>query len=194
MKTLTKDLTLAEIIEAYSTLGKEGHILTVNLEGLTASCARVSKRARFGQKQVFGYRFRSEERLVEYILDFYNGKVQSSINAEKEKAERKAKDLEARKNVNVGDIFCYSWGWEQTNIDFYQVVVKKGSASVAVRPINHETVEETSWASENCRAVPNSFCGEAETVRLSGAYFKRSCGVACKMEDPTEKRYRSWYA
>lgn len=33
-----------------------------------------------------------------------------------------------RESLRVGDILYSSWGWEQTNIDFYQVVAIRGSA------------------------------------------------------------------
>lgn len=39
-------------------------------------------------------------------------------------------------NVKVGDLFCSSWGYDQTNIDFFQVVALVGSASVRVRQVN----------------------------------------------------------
>ena len=38
--------------------------------------------------------------------------------------------------VKVGDVFVDSWGWEQTNIDFYQVVGLRGKSSVELRPIH----------------------------------------------------------
>lgn len=58
--------------------------------------------------------------------------------------ERKAAKAAARKNfVNpfkVGDILHHSWGYDQTNCDFYQVVETK-KASVVLRKIGSETVE-----------------------------------------------------
>lgn len=38
--------------------------------------------------------------------------------------------------VKIGDVFYDSWGYEQTNIDFYQVVDLKGSTTVVLRPVN----------------------------------------------------------
>jgi hypothetical protein len=38
-------------------------------------------------------------------------------------------------NVKVGDLFYSSWGYDQTNIDFFQVVALVGSASVRVRQV-----------------------------------------------------------
>lgn len=46
---------------------------------------------------------------------------------------------EFRRSLRVGDILYSSWGWEQTNIDFYQVIAIRGSAVdlAAARPANY---------------------------------------------------------
>ena len=59
-------------------------------------------------------------------------------------ADRKAKKAAARARFanpyKMGDILHHSWGYDQTNCDFYQVVeVKK--ASVVLRPIGAKVVE-----------------------------------------------------
>jgi len=60
------------------------------------------------------------------------------------KEERKRRREEAKKNFKnpykVGDILEHSWGYDQTNTDFYQVVEAK-KASVVLRPIANKTVE-----------------------------------------------------
>lgn len=37
--------------------------------------------------------------------------------------------------VKVGDLFCASWGYDQTNLDFFQVVELVGTQSVRVREV-----------------------------------------------------------
>lgn len=37
--------------------------------------------------------------------------------------------------VSVGDVFASSWGYEQTNVSFYQVVSVHGKKTVMVREI-----------------------------------------------------------
>lgn len=52
------------------------------------------------------------------------------------KTERKPKAEKKNKfGVKVGDIFSASWGWEQTNNDFFQVVALVGESSVRVREV-----------------------------------------------------------
>jgi hypothetical protein len=110
------------------------------------------------------------------------------------KAEIKAQAEEKRAAVKVGSIFCYSWGWEQTNIDFFQVVEVKGKSTVVVREIARKTVNETGWASDEVVPAVNQFIGEPETVRLNQyGGISRRCGTA-SLTDPKQKHYRSWYA
>jgi len=42
-------------------------------------------------------------------------------------------------NVSVGDVFASSWGYEQTNINLYQVVSTHGKKTVTVREIRAAT-------------------------------------------------------
>lgn len=44
--------------------------------------------------------------------------------------------------VKVGDIFSCSWGWEQTNVNFFQVVALVGKASVRLREVYPEIIKE----------------------------------------------------
>ena len=59
------------------------------------------------------------------------------------KEQRKQAKLEAKKKFQnpykVGDILHHSWGYDQTNCDFYQVVEVK-PASVILRKIGTKTV------------------------------------------------------
>lgn len=44
--------------------------------------------------------------------------------------------------IKVGDIFYTSWGYEQTNIDFFQVVALKGKTQVVIREVALNKKEE----------------------------------------------------
>ena len=52
------------------------------------------------------------------------------------KAEKKTAEKKNKFGVQVGDIFCSSWGYEQTNVDFFQVVELVGATSVRVREVH----------------------------------------------------------
>ena len=61
-----------------------------------------------------------------------------------EQAEPKAKAEAVNKyGVKVGDIFCATWGYEQTNNDFFQVIGLVGESSVRVREVYLPLIEST---------------------------------------------------
>lgn len=180
-----------ELIEKFA---ERGYELTFDAERLVATCIRRTKRARLGYKVEFCYRFKTEARRIEFCEEF----LAKLERAEQYKAERKAQRAVARKeaqeSVKKGDIFVASWGWEQTNVDAYQVVEKKG-ATVALREIALETVEGSEqFMSDRVRPVLNAFIGERFTKRITGRGINiTDCQYATPAEEGKEF-YRSWYA
>lgn len=66
-------------------------------------------------------------------------KLAQSITDGKEIKTGTTKEKAEKKNVfgvKVGDIFSASWGYEQTNNDFFQVIALVGKKSVRVREVN----------------------------------------------------------
>lgn len=59
------------------------------------------------------------------------------------------------KNFEVGEIWYTSWGYEQTNVDFWQVV-KSTEKTVWFRPIKKEYTEE-GFLRGHSVPVPNKF-------------------------------------
>lgn len=58
--------------------------------------------------------------------------------------------IEIKDNPNsllqVGDILYYSWGYDQTNIDFFQVVsVSKSGKTCTIQEMSSEHVEDKGW-------------------------------------------------
>jgi hypothetical protein len=54
--------------------------------------------------------------------------------------------------VEVGTIFVSSWGYDQTNIDFYKVV-KMTEKTVWIQEVEKEYVEQTGWAHFTVKAT-----------------------------------------
>lgn len=63
--------------------------------------------------------------------------------------------------IKVGDIFYSSWGYEQTNIDFYQVIALKGTTMATLRKINH-TSRNIGFCSDMVKPIPDSFAENSE--------------------------------
>jgi hypothetical protein len=81
-------------------------------------------------------------------------------------------------DVKVGSIFVCSWGYDQTNIDFYEVVAKSGKATVKVRRTYTTVVESRAY---DCLVAPwpGQFYGdEILTKRLRESSYG---GVAFKV-------------
>lgn len=74
-------------------------------------------------------------------------------------------------NITQGMIFYSSWGYEQTNVSFYQVVRLSGKASVVVREIS-----KTRCAKDNLdfygHVMPNrdQFIGDEMRKRINAAF------------------------
>lgn len=71
------------------------------------------------------------------------------------------------RNLTVNDVLVASWGYEQTNIDYYQVVKLIGKASVSIRPIaKRKTANLDNSMVGTCLPIPDQFIGEALTKRV----------------------------
>ena len=173
---------------------ERGYELVIDAERPVAKCVRPAPRARLGYKIEFNYRFSDEARMIAYCENF----LADLERAEQYKAERKAKRDAARKeaiaNVAEGDLFVASWGWEQTNVDAYQVVAKKG-ASVVLREIALESIEGSEgFMCDRVRPVKDAFIGEEIKKRIAGKHINVD-DVRCAFPAEEGKDfYRSWYA
>lgn len=84
---------------------------------------------RWHRQKKFWYAKQTPER-IELAQSITDGK-EIKTGTTKEKAEKKNVF-----GVKVGDIFSASWGYEQTNNDFFQVIALVGEKSVRVREVN----------------------------------------------------------
>lgn len=65
---------------------------------------------------------------------------------------------EPKHNIKIGDIFYNSWGYDQTNIDFYQVV-KTTDKTVTLRQIKGVSNDYNAYQmSGSAVAIKNAFC------------------------------------
>ena len=82
--------------------------------------------------------------------------------------------------VHVGDLFYASWGYEQTNIDYFQVVALKGAHTAVLREIGCEYVGGFGF-SGNKRPLRNHFTSEETyTVRTRKSRYYRDERVEIK--------------
>lgn len=128
------------------------------------------------------------------------------------KAARRAMKKAVREAVlakgnpfKVGQLFVNSWGYEQTNVDYYEAI-KVGPRSVTLRPIASHPVPCTEYSHGMAQRVgpsPGEFTGPAFTKSLQvwvcpltgkhgdpGLSARHGCMTPINPEDTN---YESWY-
>jgi len=114
-------------------------------------------------KPAFNYTFKTQDNLVKYVEQFF--KNCADINAYKTKRREERKSAGAH-TLNVGDILYSSWGYDQTNVDFYQIVELVGKATAVLRKVAQDRTE-SAWMQGKCVARPGEFVGEPFRKRIS---------------------------
>lgn len=139
------------------------------------------------------YSFSSSERRAKYIDEQKQSdraSVEFKAKMKAVQAEEKAKGAQL---FEVGTLLAYSWGYDQTNVDFYQVVEKKGM-TVKIRPIAGRTKKNSEGFDCN-RVMPvkDAFIGEEViTKRITGTSLSMDHGTA-SITHELESHYCSWY-
>jgi hypothetical protein len=162
--------------------------LYTNHNGKPTAIAYTGK----SSKPSFHYNFKDEERRMEYINEKINNRLEIKKTNDEWK-ERMKKENEALINeVKVGDIFYSSWGYEQTNVDFYQVIAKNKSM-LTLKELNSELAEGTGIDQGYLKPLKDNFCNDTEIKkRLSRGRIKiNSYQSATKLK--AEKVWSSWY-
>lgn len=151
-----------------------------------------------GKRPFAHYYFESAEKRQAYIdgqvANFESHKVRVS-----ERREARAGDAAGLELVQVGFIFHYSWGYDQTQCEYFQVTEKNGKM-VTIREIGSTSIADGTPQpmSEYRIAVKDSFLENSKPLKKrlqfsSGVpYLKMKCGYARPWKG--DKNYCSWYA
>lgn len=142
-------------------------------------------------KPAWYYNFRSKAEMEKHI----NKQIESIKANEEYKAKRKAERNKPH-SLKGGDILYSSWGYEQTNVDFYKVVGLYGKNTVALVKIAAEHVEgsgEANGMADHVVPVPTCEIGE-EFKRKASAHNSLRIDNVCRAY-PWDGNpvYRSWY-
>lgn len=119
-------------------------------------------------KPVWHYQFKDQAGLDRNVAEL---RASLELRA-KWKAERKA-EAEALKaqghGVQVGDVFRCSWGYDQTNIQYYEVIELKGSSGAVIRELAQER-DEDAFMQGSCVPLVGEYIGEPMVKRIQAAY------------------------
>lgn len=193
-------MSIAIAPEVFAAYEENGYTVTVDAERITAMCIKDAPKSRAGFKVVYNYRYGSAERLVEHVTKFITETVARKVEraaAKKARADAaKAAKASAAANIKVGDIFYSSWGYDQTNIEFWEVVGRPSPKALIVREIAACAVEGSEgFMSDRVKPAVGQYIGEPvrKMINQYGGFKAHECSNAhpCAAD---KEAYRSWYA
>jgi len=142
-------------------------------------------------KPDFNFIYRDREQAEQKVAEWFKGLLQHKLFV----VERRAEQNKAH-TLNVGDVITNSWGYDQTNVDCYQIT-RKTEHFVWLKPIASKLVPHDGYSPMAGRVVPCP--GEfiegkpEEQHKASGESVGFKFGSGSKW-DGKESLYCSWYA
>lgn len=134
--------------QSTTTVGKYSYILFAHDKAPFTHRVEVrlaTPKAKYAPYKIkHNYGFRSLEQAQAYIKTNVEHMEQSAIQAAAKKAEAAAEKaaVKAEDFFKVGDILYNSWGYEQTNIEFYRVVAVKAK-TIEIQELSMQTVPDS---------------------------------------------------
>lgn len=154
-------------------------------------------------KAAFYFTFRSETQRDEYVAKFLaDTKASEEYRANLKREQKAARAaMHNATDLPIGTIMVSSWGWEQTNIDFFKVVGHFGRTGLEVVAIGSQRVEGSvlpHGMADHVVADPD--VDPEATVHRVKMTSKNGFRVPEMTGDYTARKwdgsplYRSWYA
>lgn len=137
--------------------------------------------------------FRSKESRAKHVSD-----VVANVKARKEDAARTRAERNQAHDLKEGDILCASWGYDQTNVDFFKVVKVPSACYVILQEIGYQLTEDSAGAMSG-RAMPDESKNKGKETRhkvsmLSGSARVKIHSSATAYPWDGKSMYVSWYA
>ncbi len=139
--TEIKDDAAQSVVYTYERTGPDGRVIPLAM-GFAGKA----------QKPSFHFRYSTVEKRAEAIATFFanqRARIQRRTDARKARSE-------FVHTLKVGDVLRSSWGYDQTNVDYYQVTALKGAKQVTVRRIGAVS-ETTGWETGKCAPDVGNF-------------------------------------
>lgn len=171
----------------------------VPVNGKVSAIAFVGK----GKNSSWYYSFKNVESMKSYIDKF----IEECKYVENYKLIRKEKQKMANASISdtvkVGDLFHYSWGYDQTNCEFYQVIAVKGKTATLQRISSKSVPNTQGFMSEQVSPMKDAFIqspygDDVIKKRIQASYdgkpyFSMSFGSLTQTTE-NSTHYSSWYA
>lgn len=206
MRTLTREFYIAKDSQKVfsNKLSEESAVCYIS----TAASGRVSVQFFIGKQskpdKYLAYKSRESANMA--IEAFFDNliRVYEYKRQEKERQKLARQTAKAEFQGTIGSVFVASWGYDQTNVDAYQITARINNQTVEVVEIGFEEVESQGFAamSEKIKPLPVSAEKAAKMPKLLARITakdsiqvanKRSAGNA-DLWDNERSYYHSWYA
>ena len=142
------------------------------------------------------FRFTSLDEMIKRIYSSVDNKIR--IEDEKIEKRNKNKLISAFDFYSIGDVIVNTWGYEQTNVDFYQVV-SMTNRQIKVSEISSKMVENSMYShGMACEVIPdkNNFIKDGDnytlTVKCDGVLSCPEKYYYMRKYDGRPE-YKSWY-
>lgn len=148
--TFPRDFYIPEEVKHQRPMVPEGTDLAIwtwESNGVPYGIAFMGKQS----KPVWNYRFRNEQQRQKTIDDLVEGRRKSLEFKQKRQEERRT----FQHGYVVGDILYSSWGYDQTNVDFYEVTDVRGK-EIVIREIAKK-VTEGSQGADSVVPIPGKY-------------------------------------
>lgn len=115
--------------------------------------------------------YREQERAIEAAKATLGGLTRHKAMLE----ERKAKRASWATKLQVGSVLRHSWGYDQTNIDYYEVVELPGPKTCSIRKIAARSVPGEAWMTGYSWPLVGEYIGEPVTKRIGEGDAVKIC-------------------
>jgi hypothetical protein len=151
-------------------------------------------------KLIWGYYYMSDLERDNKAKQTYENIKTNVDKDQKAKEDKKAAKEAINLSELVGKIFYESWGYDQTNVDFYQVTGHTDKM-LKVRSIASQTIEGSEgFMSSRVKPIVNEFEGEERIMKVNIGYDNKVWIVVNKRHSASiytngdKGTYCSWYA
>ena len=118
-------------------------------------------------KSTFHYAFGTEEKRRAHVEGFIAGQMKVAGIKAGWKAERNQPNM-----LKVGDILVWTWGYDQTNKDFFEVTAVHG-VMIEMRGIGQEETKSTGWMTGDVMPTVGAFLTDAPVQTKRVIYGKQ---------------------
>ena len=180
---------------------KNGELITIDNVKIVTYEVDVRGVAKPAAAIFVGNAFNAESRYFYRSIEARQEEIDRVVAREKSRATERQKKIDARKafvpTAKAGDIFVSSWGYEQTNVDFFLLESIKGKTGTFVKIGQYQVEGSEGSGGMSCEVMPSpeTIIGERFTKRIGVTMgtesFMNDSKYVAKWSG--KSKYKSWY-